>query len=56
MNFRLLDTNIVSYRFKLHPLARRYRRHLTGYSLAVSFQTVGEIARRTQALLAARGA
>ena len=32
MSFRPLDTNIVSYRFKL-----------AGYALAVSFQTIGEL-------------
>jgi hypothetical protein len=40
---RLLDTNIVSFEMKSHPLAVRYRPHLTGYVSAVSFQTVAEL-------------
>jgi predicted nucleic acid-binding protein len=40
---RLLDTNIVSFLVKRHPLAARYRPHLTGYTLAVSFMTLGEL-------------
>lgn len=43
MAVRLVDTNIVSYLFKGHPLAAAYRRHLTGYTLAASFQTVAEL-------------
>jgi tRNA(fMet)-specific endonuclease VapC len=40
---RLIDTNIVSYSMKNHPLALRYRPHLSGYQLAISFMTVGEL-------------
>ena len=43
MSPRLLDTNIVSYLFKRHPIAARYGRHLAGRTLHVSFQTVGEL-------------
>jgi tRNA(fMet)-specific endonuclease VapC len=39
---RLLDTNIVSYLLKGHPLGARYRPHLVGYAPAVSFMTVAE--------------
>lgn len=39
----ILDTNIVSYLMKGHPLARAYRRHLEGKTLAVSFMTVAEL-------------
>ncbi len=38
MAVRLLDTNIVSFVMKAHPLATTYRPHLT-----VSFQTVAEL-------------
>jgi tRNA(fMet)-specific endonuclease VapC len=40
---RLLDTNIVSYLLKGHTLAERYRPHLEGHTLAVSFMTVAEL-------------
>jgi hypothetical protein len=40
---RLLDTNIVSYLAKAHPLAAVYQPHLAGYDHAVSFQTVAEL-------------
>ena len=43
MTPRLLDTNIVSYLFKRHPLAARYRRHTIGRPLLISFQTAGEL-------------
>lgn len=43
MAFRLLDTNIVSFMMKAHPLFAVYQPHLTGYDLAVSFQTVAEL-------------
>jgi predicted nucleic acid-binding protein len=41
--FRLLDTNIVSYILNRHTLATAYQPHLTGYDLAISFQTVAEL-------------
>jgi predicted nucleic acid-binding protein len=40
---RLLDTNIVSFLMRSHPLAAAYQPHLTGHTLAVSFQTVAEL-------------
>ena len=40
---RLLDTNIVSFLLKDHPLLARYQPHLEGHSLAVSFMTVAEL-------------
>lgn len=43
MAFRLIDTNIVSYVLNGHTLAAAYQQHLTGYDLAVSFQTVAEL-------------
>lgn len=43
MAYRLLDTNIVSYFMKSHPLAAAYRLHLVGFDAAVSFQTVAEL-------------
>jgi predicted nucleic acid-binding protein len=43
MAFRLLDTNIVSFIMKAHPLGARYAPHLTSYDLAVSFQTLAEL-------------
>ena len=43
MSVRLLDTNIVSFMVKAHPLGVTYRPHLVGYTLAVSFQTVAEL-------------
>ncbi|NLV44315.1 MAG: type II toxin-antitoxin system VapC family toxin [Candidatus Hydrogenedentes bacterium] len=39
----LVDTNIVSYVMKDHPLARAYVKHLEGHLLAISFITVGEL-------------
>jgi predicted nucleic acid-binding protein len=41
--FRLLDTNIVSFILNGHTLAAAYQPHLTGYDLAISFQTVAEL-------------
>ena len=43
MTLRLLDTNIVSYIHKRHPLFARYRHHLDGYDHAISFQTLAEL-------------
>ena len=43
MNTLLLDTNIVSFLMKDHALATLYRPHLEGYTLAISFMTVGEL-------------
>lgn len=43
MAVRLLDTNVVSYLTKGHPIASAYQPHLTGHTLAVSFQTAAEL-------------
>lgn len=40
---RLIDTNIVSFRMKSHPLIELYKPHIEGISLAISFQTVAEM-------------
>ncbi len=40
---RLIDTNVVSFRMKSHPLIELYKPHIEGVSLAVSFQTVAEM-------------
>jgi tRNA(fMet)-specific endonuclease VapC len=40
---RLLDTNIVSFLMNNHTLAAVYLRHVSGYDLAISFQTLGEL-------------
>jgi tRNA(fMet)-specific endonuclease VapC len=39
----ILDTNIVSYLMKGTPLAERYRLHIQGKLLSISFITVGEL-------------
>ena len=43
MSTLVLDTNVVSYLMREHRLARLYRPHLEGHSLAISFMTVGEL-------------
>lgn len=43
MSALVLDTNVVSYLMRDHSLAQKYRRHLEGQTLAVSFMTVGEL-------------
>ena len=40
---RLMDTDVASFVLKGHSLAARYRRHLQGHRLAVSFMTEGEL-------------
>jgi predicted nucleic acid-binding protein len=40
---RIIDTNIVSFVMKNHPLAVLYQPHLTGYTLGISFMTVAEL-------------
>jgi tRNA(fMet)-specific endonuclease VapC len=40
---RLMDTNVASFVLKGHSLAHRYRRHLQGHQLAVSFMTEAEL-------------
>jgi len=39
----VLDTNVVSYLMGGHTLSSRYRPHLEGHTLAISFMTVGEL-------------
>lgn len=41
----LVDTSVVSYLFKNHTLALRYREHISGRLLAVSFMTLAELYR-----------
>ena len=43
MAARLLDTNIVSFIMNAHTFGARYVPHLSGYDLAVSFQTFAEL-------------
>ncbi len=43
MDWRLVDTNIVSYLMKRNAFGRKYRPLLLGYKLVVSFQTVAEL-------------
>jgi tRNA(fMet)-specific endonuclease VapC len=43
MALRLMDTDVASFMLKGHSLATRYRRHLQGHQLAVSFMTVAEL-------------
>jgi len=43
MPARILDRNIVSYMMKRHRLLARYLPHITGYDLAISFQTRAEL-------------
>ena len=43
MDWRLVDTNIVSYLIKRNVLVKKYRSLLIGYKLVVSFQTVAEL-------------
>jgi predicted nucleic acid-binding protein len=40
---RLMDTDVASFVLKGHSLAARYRHHLQGHRLAVSFMTEGEL-------------
>lgn len=39
----LLDTDVFSYLLKGRDHAERYRKHVAGKTVAVSFVTVGEI-------------
>ena len=43
MSILVLDTNIVSFLMRGHRLADIYRPHLEGFTLAISFMTVGEL-------------
>lgn len=40
----LLDTDVFSYLLKGREHAERYRKHVAGNTVAISFVTVGEIA------------
>jgi predicted nucleic acid-binding protein len=39
----VLDTNLVSYRMKNHSFAERYKPHLEGRELVISFMTAAEL-------------
>jgi predicted nucleic acid-binding protein len=39
----MMDTNVASFVLKGHSLAHRYRRHLQGHQLAVSFMTEADL-------------
>ena len=43
MSWLLLDTNIVSYIVKRHPLAMRYQSLIESHELAISFQSNAEL-------------
>ncbi|HQR08406.1 MAG TPA: PIN domain-containing protein [Gemmatales bacterium] len=43
MSWLLLDTNIISYIVKRHPLAMKYQAMIEGHDLAISFQSNAEL-------------
>jgi tRNA(fMet)-specific endonuclease VapC len=43
MSLVLVDTDIVSFRFKKDSRARLYRRHLLGRTPVIAFMTLGEL-------------
>lgn len=43
MSAVVVDTNVVSYLLRNHPLAVRYEPHLRGTLLAISFMTLAEV-------------
>ena len=43
MSALVLDTNIVAYLMRGHPLAAQYRPRLENHTLAISFMTVAEM-------------
>lgn len=45
MNDAVIDTDVVSFVFKNHPIASRYERDLTLRVAAISFMTVAELER-----------
>ena len=45
MNNAVIDTDIVSFLFKSHPIAYRYLADLAGRTLLISFMTVAELDR-----------
>lgn len=47
MNRVVVDTDVVSFLFKDHPLASRYDADLIGRTLVISFMTVAELDRWT---------
>ena len=42
-----VDTDVVSFLFKNHPLGRLYEEHLRGRTLLLSFMTLAELDRWT---------
>ena len=49
MNAVVVDTDIVSFLFKGHPAASLYKSDLTGKALIVSFMTLAELDRWSNA-------
>jgi predicted nucleic acid-binding protein len=45
MSNAVVDTDVVSFLFKSHPIAYQYLRDLTGRTLLISFMTVAELDR-----------
>jgi predicted nucleic acid-binding protein len=45
MNAVVVETDIVSYLFKGHPVASLYKTDLTGRALVISFMTLAELER-----------
>lgn len=43
MSTIVLDTNVVSFLMRGHPLVESYKPYLAGRTLAISFMTVGEL-------------
>jgi len=43
MDGLVVATDVISFLFKNHPLARHYLRYLTGITPIVSFMTVAEL-------------
>lgn len=45
MSRLVVDTDVVSFLFKNHPIAKLYDSELLGYTLVLSFMTVAELDR-----------
>lgn len=43
MSLRVVDTDVVSYLFRGREAAARYRPHVAGHTLLISFMTVAEL-------------
>lgn len=43
MAYRVIDTNVISYQIKRHPLAASYVPFLVGYDLTIAYQTLAEL-------------